>query len=475
MTPAEMTERRKTQVEDVSRGVYDIKNEVHYRLKTKKGLTKEIVNQISDEKNEPDWMRELRLDSLEKFYQIDNPIWGPDLSEVNIGDITTYISPDANLTEDWDEVPDDIRNTFMLLGIPEAEQKKNLSGVGAQYDSEVVYHNIQKELSEQGVIYTDFETAVKEYEDIVRDYFMTCIPNTDHKYAALHGAVWSGGSFVYVPKGVKVTVPLQSYFRLNAPGAGQFEHTLIIVEEGAYCHFIEGCSAPRYNVVNIHAGSVELFIKKNAILRYSTIENWSRNMYNLNTKRAIVEEGGAIEWVSGSFGSKVSMLYPMSILIGEGARSEFTGITFAGKDQYLDTGTKVIHAAPNTSSMVNSKSISKDGGVAIYRGLVKVYPNATGSKSSVSCESLMLDSKSRSDTIPVVDIGTDDVDLGHEAKIGRIDDEVVFYLMSRGISEQEAKSMIVQGFANPIAKELPLEYAVEMNQLINLELEGTIG
>ncbi len=475
MTPAEMTERRKTQVEDVSRGVYDIKNEVHYRLKTKKGLTKEIVNQISDEKNEPDWMRELRLDSLEKFYQIDNPIWGPDLSEVNIGDITTYISPDANLTEDWDEVPDDIRNTFMLLGIPEAEQKKNLSGVGAQYDSEVVYHNIQKELSEQGVIYTDFETAVKEYEDIVRDYFMTCIPNTDHKYAALHGAVWSGGSFVYVPKGVKVTVPLQSYFRLNAPGAGQFEHTLIIVEEGAYCHFIEGCSAPRYNVVNIHAGSVELFIKKNATLRYSTIENWSRNMYNLNTKRAIVEEGGAIEWVSGSFGSKVSMLYPMSILIGEGARSEFTGITFAGKDQYLDTGTKVIHAAPNTSSMVNSKSISKDGGVAIYRGLVKVYPNATGSKSSVSCESLMLDSKSRSDTIPVVDIATDDVDLGHEAKIGRIDDEVVFYLMSRGISEQEAKSMIVQGFANPIAKELPLEYAVEMNQLINLELEGTIG
>lgn len=475
MTPAEMTERRKTQVEDVSRGVYDIKNEVHYRLKTKKGLTKEIVNQISDEKNEPDWMRELRLDSLEKFYQIDNPIWGPDLSEVNIGDITTYISPDANLTEDWDEVPDDIRNTFMLLGIPEAEQKKSLSGVGAQYDSEVVYHNIQKELSEQGVIYTDFETAVKEYEDIVRDYFMTCIPNTDHKYAALHGAVWSGGSFVYVPKGVKVTVPLQSYFRLNAPGAGQFEHTLIIVEEGAYCHFIEGCSAPRYNVVNVHAGSVELFIKKNATLRYSTIENWSRNMYNLNTKRAIVEEGGAIEWVSGSFGSKVSMLYPMSILIGEGARSEFTGITFAGKDQYLDTGTKVIHAAPNTSSMVNSKSISKDGGVAIYRGLVKVYPNATGSKSSVSCESLMLDSKSRSDTIPVVDIGTDDVDLGHEAKIGRIDDEVVFYLMSRGISEQEAKSMIVQGFANPIAKELPLEYAVEMNQLINLELEGTIG
>lgn len=475
MTPAEIMERKKTQVDDVSRGIYDIKNEVHYRLKTNKGLTKEIVNQISDEKKEPDWMREIRLDSLEKFCQIENPTWGPDLSEVNIDDITTYIRPDANLTQDWAEVPEDIRNTFALLGIPEAERNKNLSGVGAQYDSEVVYHNIQQELLEQGVIYTDFETAVQEHEEIVREYFMTCIPNTDHKYAALHGAVWSGGSFVYVPKGVKVTVPLQSYFRLNAPGAGQFEHTLIIVEEGAYCHFIEGCSAPKYNVVNVHAGSVELFVKKNATLRYSTIENWSRNMYNLNTKRAIVEEGGAIEWVSGSFGSKVSMLYPMSVLVGEGARSEFTGITFAGKDQYLDTGTKVIHAAPNTSSTVNSKSISKDGGVAIYRGLVKVYPNAKGSKSSVSCESLMLDNESRSDTIPVVDIGTDDIDLGHEAKIGRIDDEAIFYLMSRGISEQEAKAMIVQGFANPIAKELPLEYAVEMNNLINLELEGTIG
>lgn len=475
MSPQKNKENKKTRVEDVSRGIYDIKNDFTYRSKTEKGLTREIIHQISDEKNEPDWMLEFRLDSLEKFYQIQNPTWGPDLSEVHIDDITTYIRPNADLSEDWNQVPDDIRNTFTLLGIPEAEQKQNLSGVGAQYDSEVVYHNIQKELLEQGVIYTDFETAVREYEAIIKQYFMTCIPNTDHKYVALHGAVWSGGSFVYVPKGVQVDIPLQSYFRLNAPGAGQFEHTLIIVEEGAYCHFIEGCSAPKYNVINIHAGAVELFVKKNATLRYSTIENWSRNMYNLNTKRAIVEENGTIEWVSGSFGSKVSMLYPMSILKGTGARSEFTGITFAGKGQFLDTGTKVIHAAPNTSSTVNTKSISKDGGTAIYRGLVKINANAHGSKSSVSCESLMLDSESRSDTIPVIDIATSDVDLGHEAKIGRIDDEVIFYLMSRGISEQEAKSMIVRGFAEPISKELPLEYAVEMNHLISLELEGTIG
>lgn len=470
-----MDSRKKTYVEDVDRGIYDIKNEFKYKSKTEKGLNEEIVRQISMEKNEPSWMTDFRLKSLELFNKIDNPTWGPDLSEVNISDITTYIRPNANLTTDWDDVPEDIKRTFDALGIPEAERKQNLSGVGAQYDSEVVYHNIKEHLVEQGVIYTDFETAVKDYEEIVREYFMTCIRPNDHKYAALHGAVWSGGSFVYVPKGVKVDVPLQSYFRLNAPGAGQFEHTLIIVEEGAYCHFIEGCSAPKYSVINIHAGAVELFVKKNATLRYSTIENWSRNMYNLNTKRAIVEENGAIEWVSGSFGSKVSMLYPMSILKGEGARSEFTGITFAGKGQYLDTGMKVVHAAPNTASTVNSKSISKDGGVAIYRGLVKITPEAKGSKSTVSCESLMLDNKSKSDTIPVIDIANQDVDLGHEAKIGRIDDDVIFYLMSRGISEEEAKSMIVRGFAEPIAKELPLEYAVEMNHLINLELEGTIG
>lgn len=469
------SERKKTQVEEMDRGVYDIKNEFRYSSKTEKGLTRDIVMQISKEKNEPDWMLELRLQALEIFEKSENPNWGPDLSPVDINEITTYIRPDAKMSEDWNELPDDIKGTFDALGIPEAEYKRELSGVGAQYDSEVVYHNLTENMKKQGVIYTDFETAVREYPEIIKEYFMKCITPNDHKYAALHYAVWSGGSFVYVPKNVKVSIPLQSYFRLNAPGAGQFEHTLIIVEEGSYCHFIEGCSAPKYNVLNVHAGAVELFVKKDATLRYSTIENWSRNMYNLNTKRAIVDENAAIEWVSGSFGSKVSLLYPMSILRGEGARSEFTGITFAGKDQYLDTGAKVIHAAPRTSSSINSKSISKGGGVAVYRGLVSVKPNCPGCKSTVTCESLMLDPESQSDTIPVIDIQTSDVDLGHEAKIGRIDDDVIFYLMSRGISEEEAKAMIVRGFAEPIAKELPLEYAVEMNALINLELEGTIG
>lgn len=469
------SERKKTQVEEMDRGVYDIKNEVRYFSKTEKGLTRDIVMQISKEKNEPDWMLELRLKALEVFEKSKNPNWGPDLSLVDINEITTYIRPDAKMSEDWNELPEDIKGTFDALGIPEAEYKSALSGVGAQYDSEVVYHSLTEKMRKQGVIYTDFETAVREYPDIIKEYFMTCIKPEDHRYAALHYAVWSGGSFVYVPKGVNVSIPLQSYFRLNAPGAGQFEHTLIIVEEGAYCHFIEGCSAPKYNVLNVHAGAVELFIKKNATLRYSTIENWSRNMYNLNTKRAIVDENGTIEWVSGSFGSKVSLLYPMSVLRGEGAKSEFTGITFAGKDQYLDTGAKVIHAAPRTSSSINSKSISKGNGVAIYRGLVDVKPNCPGCKSTVTCESLMLDQESQSDTIPVINIQTSDIDLGHEAKIGRIDDDVIFYLMTRGIPEEEAKAMIVRGFAEPIAKELPLEYAVEMNALINLELEGTIG
>ena len=374
----------------------------------------------------------------------------------------------------WNEVPEDIKKTFDLLGIPEAE-KKSLAGVGAQYDSEVVYHSIKEDLVKQGVIYTDMETAVREHEDLVKQYFMKCVSPSDHKFVALHGAVWSGGSFVYVPKGVNVDIPLQSYFRLNSPGAGQFEHTLIIVDEGAKLHFIEGCSAPKYSVTNLHAGCVELYVKEGATLRYSTIENWSKNMLNLNTKRAIVEKNGTIEWVSGSFGSQISMLYPMSILKGEGARAEFTGVSFAGKGQNLDTGAKVIHAAPNTSSTINSKSISRNGGKATYRGVLKVNSNAYNSKSMVSCESLMLDNKSKSDTIPVIDLLNDDVEIGHEAKIGKISDESIFYLMTRGISEDEAKSMIVRGFVEPISKELPLEYAVEMNNLINIELEGSIG
>jgi len=465
---------RKTYVDDIDRSLYDIRDDVEYSYKAENGLSEAIIREISEKKNEPEWMLQFRLRCLEIYHQLDIPTWGPDISDLDIANIVTYVKPKTDLKNSWYDVPEEIKNTFIRLGIPQAEHQY-LAGVGAQYDSEVVYHSMRESFRKQGVIYLDMETAVKEYEDLVKQYFMRCVPPTLHKFAALHGAVWSGGSFVYVPAHTIVDVPLQSYFRSNAPGAGQFEHTLIIVEEGASVHFIEGCSAPKYSVNNLHAGCVELFIKENARLRYSTIENWSKNMYNLNTKRAIVEKNGTIEWISGSFGSKVSMLYPTSVLVGEGARSEYTGITFAGEGQHLDTGTQVIHAAPYTTSTINAKSISKSGGISVYRGLVRVNANAHHVKSSISCESLMLDSISRSDTVPVIDVHNDEVDIGHEAKIGRISDETIFYLMSRGLSETEARALIVRGFAEPIAKELPLEYAVEMNNLINLELEGTIG
>lgn len=466
--------KKKTYIADIDRDIYDIKDEFTYKHKTDTGLTPEIIREISEKKKEPKWMTDFRLKSLDIYNSMPVPEWGPDLSELDIDEIITYISPDTEMQTDWDDVPDYIKNTFDRLGLPKAEQE-SLAGVGAQYDSEVVYHNIRQELVDQGVIYMDIEDALVEHEDIVKEYFMKLVPPTDHKYAALHGAVWSGGSFVYVPKGVDVDIPLQSYFRLNAPGAGQFEHTLIIVEEGSQLHFIEGCSAPLYKVNNLHAGCVELFVKDNASLRFSTIENWSRNMYNLNTKKAIVGENSRIEWVSGSFGSRVSMLYPTSILNGRNARSEFTGVTFASTGQHLDTGTKVIHAAPYTTSTVNSKSISKNGGYAFYRGLLKVTPEAYGSKSTVDCESLMLDDESPSDTLPIIELDNDNIDIGHEAKIGRISDEAIYYLMSRGIDEEEAKAMIVRGFVEPVTKELPLEYAVELNNLINIELEGSIG
>jgi Fe-S cluster assembly protein SufB len=467
-------EKNKTYIEDVRRSIYDIKNKDNYSYKSDSGLTKDIIEKISEEKNDPDWMREFRLKSLEIYDKTPMPSWGPDLKDLDMDNIVTYVRPDTSMKHDWKDVPEDIKQTFDLLGIPKAEHE-SLAGVGAQYDSEVVYHNVSDELRKQGVLYMDMETAIRDYEDLVRPHFMKLVPPTDHKFVALHGAVWSGGSFVYVPAGVQVDIPIQSYFRLNAPGAGQFEHTLIIVEKGAKIHYIEGCSAPKYYVNNLHAGCVECYIGEGATLKYSTIENWSRNMYNLNTKRAVVDKNGRIEWVTGSFGSKVSMLYPMSILRGEGAKCEFTGITFAGAGQYLDTGSKVVHAAPNTTSTVNSKSISKDGGVSIYRGLLSSTSDAVHSKSSVSCESLMLDSKSRSDTVPIVSVANNNVDIGHEAKIGRISDDAIFYLMSRGLTEEEARGMIVTGFVEPVAKELPLEYAVEMNNLIKLELKGTIG
>lgn len=465
----------KTYVADIDRSIYDIKDDEKDAYKVNEGLTPDIVQKISEEKHDPQWMQLFRLQALQIYNEMQAPDWGPSIAGLDMEHIVTYVRPNTKMSAKWSEVPKDIKDTFERLGIPQAE-RKSLAGVGAQYDSELVYHNVRSEVAELGVVYTDMESALKgPYADMVRKHFMKLVTPHDHKFAALHGAVWSGGSFVYVPPGVSVEIPLQSYFRLNAPGAGQFEHTLIIVDEGAYLHFIEGCSAPKYNIANLHAGCVELFVGKNAKLRYSTIENWSKNMYNLNTKRALVEEGGTIEWVSGSFGSHVSYLYPMSILKGRGARMEFTGITFAGKGQNLDTGAKVVHSAPETTSYMNTRSISKDGGISTFRSSVVVNKDAENSKSSVSCQSLMLDDISRSDTIPAMDIRTKNADIGHEAKIGRISDEAVFYLMSRGISEEDARAMIVSGFADDVSKELPLEYAVEMNNLIRLEMKGSIG
>lgn len=469
--------KERTEVQDIDRSLYDFRYEEKDSdfYKIKEGLTPEIVEEISDKKNDPQWMRDFRLKALEIYHKTDIPNWGPDISDLNMDNIVTYVKPKTKMSADWEEVPEDIKNTFEKLGIPEAE-RKSLAGVGAQYDSELVYHNLQEEVAAKGVVYSDIESALHgPYGEMIEKHFMKLVPPTDHKFAALHGAVWSGGSFVYVPKGVNVEIPLQSYFRLNAPGAGQFEHTLIIVDEGAELHFIEGCSAPKYNVANLHAGCVELFVGKNAKLRYSTIENWSKNMYNLNTKRARVEENGIMEWVSGSFGSHISYLYPMTILKGDNSRVEFTGVTFAGAGQNLDTGAKMVHIGKDTSSYINTRSISKSGGISTYRSAVVIQNQAKNAKSAVSCQSLMLDDQSRSDTLPAIDVRTNQADVGHEAKIGRISDEAVFYLMSRGIPEEEAKSLIVSGFADSVSKELPLEYAVEMNNLIRLEMVGAIG
>ena len=467
--------KEKSQVADIDRSIYDIRDEENDAYRMQSGLTPEIIEKLSKEKNDPVWMQQFRLQSLQIYNETPVPNWGPSLEGLDIDNIATYVRPNTKMQNNWENVPKDIKDTFDRLGIPQAE-RKSLAGVGAQYDSELVYHNVRAAVAAEGVVYMDIESAMKgEYADMVKKYFMKLVTPRDHKFAALHGAVWSGGSFVYVPKGVQLSIPLQSYFRLNAKGAGQFEHTLIIVDEGASLHFIEGCSAPKYNVANLHAGCVELFVKKGAKLRYSTIENWSKNMYNLNTKRALVEEGGTIEWVSGSFGSHVGCLYPMSILKGDNSKMEFTGVTFAGAGQNLDTGAKVVHIGKNTSSFMNTRSISKSGGISTFRSSVVVEKSAKKAKSSVSCQSLMLDSESRSDTIPAMDIRTKDAAVGHEAKIGSISGDAIFYLMSRGMTEEDARALIVSGFADNVSKELPLEYAVEMNNLIRLEMKGSIG
>lgn len=472
-----MSEKKKTQVADIDRSLYDfVKPEVGYE-RYKNGLTPDIVRAISKKKDEPKWMLNKRLEALEIFQDTPMPgNWGPSIEHLDMDHISTYVNPKTKQTNDWDDVPKDIKDTFERLGIPQAE-RESLAGVGAQYDSEIVYHNMREEVAKYGVVYTTIEDAIHDLklEPIVKQYFGTLIPPTDHKFAALHYAVWSGGSFVYVPAGVTVEYPLQSYFRLNAAGAGQFEHTLIIVEPGANLHFIEGCSAPKYYAANLHAGAVELFVKGGARLRYSTIENWSKNMYNLNTKRATIGKDATMEWVSGSFGSHVSYLYPTTILAGDNSHCEFTGITFAGATQDLDTGCKVILNGKDTTASVDTKSISKDGGANTFRSSVVVGPKADNARATVSCQSLMLDDISRSDTIPAMDVRNRTASVGHEATIGAISDDTIMYLMSRGCSEQEARTLVVNGFANPVSKELPLEYAVEMNNLIKLEMEGAIG
>ncbi|MCX7851463.1 MAG: Fe-S cluster assembly protein SufB [Caldilineales bacterium] len=445
-----------------------------YAFKARKGLDHEVIDQISDMKNEPDWMREFRHKALDIFWSKPMPTWGADLSGINFDDIYYYIKPAEKQGRSWDDVPTEIKETFDRLGIPEAE-RKFLAGVGAQYESEVVYHSLREEWQRQGVIFLDTDTALREYPELFKEYFATVVPPTDNKFAALNSAVWSGGSFIYMPPGVHIEIPLQAYFRINAQNMGQFERTLIIVDEGASVHYVEGCTAPIYSSDSLHSAVVEIIVKKNARCRYTTIQNWSNNVYNLVTKRAVAYENATMEWVDGNLGSKITMKYPAVYMVGERAHGEILSIAFAGRGQHQDAGGKVVHAAPNTSSKIISKSISKDGGRASYRGLLKVVKGAKNSKSTVVCDALLLDDRSRSDTYPYIEIDEDAVEVGHEASVSKIGEEQLFYLMSRGISEEEAASMIVGGFIEPLVKELPMEYAVEMNRLIQLQMEGSIG
>jgi len=445
-----------------------------YVFKSRKGLDEDIIKEISWMKGEPEWMTKFRLDSYRAFVKRPMPQWGGNLNDIDFDDIYYYIKPTDRQERSWDDVPDDIRNTFDRLGIPEAEQKF-LAGVGAQYESEVVYHSIKKDLEEKGVIFLDMDSALREHPDMVREYFGTIIPPEDNKFASLNSAVWSGGSFIYVPPGVHVDLPLQAYFRINAQNMGQFERTLIIADEGSYVHYVEGCTAPTYATDSLHSAVVEIIVKKGARVRYSTIQNWSHNVYNLVTKRAVAYEDATMEWVDCNLGSKLTMKYPAIWLMGPGAHGEVLSVAFAGKGQHQDAGAKIVHVAPNTSSVVTSKSISKGGGRTTYRGLLKVAPGAVGSKSNVVCDALILDEESASDTIPYIEIEEDDVSIGHEATVSRVSEEQVFYLQSRGIEEQQASGMIVSGFIEPIVKELPMEYALEMNRLIELEMEGSVG
>ena len=454
---------------------YGFHDNIQSVFQTERGLNHGVIDAISDHKNEPDWMRKFRHDALDIFFSKPMPTWGADLSGIDFDETKYYSKPtDRSADKNWDDVPENIKNTFERLGIPEAE-RKFLAGVGAQYDSEVVYHSLRAEWEKLGVIFLDMDTGLREHPEIVREYFATIIPAADNKFAALNSAVWSGGSFVYIPKGVHVDIPLQAYFRINAINMGQFERTLIIVEEGASMHYVEGCTAPIYSSNSLHSAVVEIIVKKGARCRYTTIQNWSTDVYNLVTKRSVAYENATMEWIDGNLGSKVTMKYPAVYMLGPKAHGEILSIAFAGKGQHQDAGGKVVHGAPYTSSKIVSKSISKDGGRASYRGLLRVAKGAHHSKSNVVCDALLLDEASRSDTYPYIEIEEDNVSVGHEASVSKIGEEQLFYLQSRGISVDEAAAMIVGGFIEPLVKELPMEYAVEMNRLIQLQMEGTIG
>jgi Fe-S cluster assembly protein SufB len=446
----------------------------HYVFTPKKGLSEEVVEEISWLKSEPEWMRKFRLKAYRHFAQRPMPWWGADLSDIDFDDIYYFIRSTEKQAKTWEDLPEDIRGTWDKLGIPEAE-KKYLGGVSAQYESEVVYHKIKQELDDMGVLFCDMDTALRDHPDIVKEYFGTIIPPNDNKFAALNSAVWSGGSFIYVPPGVHVDIPLQAYFRINAQNMGQFERTLIIADEGSYVHYVEGCSAPIYTTDSLHSAVVEIIVKRGARVRYTTIQNWSTNVYNLVTKRAAAHEDAVMEWVDGNIGSKVTMKYPSIYLLGKGARGEVLSVAFAGRGMHTDAGGKAIHVAPYTSSVITSKSVSKDGGRTGYRGLVRVEPDAHHAKSIVRCDALILDQDSRSDTYPYVEVEEQSAQLGHEATVSRVGEDQLFYLMSRGMTEAEATAMVVNGFIEPITRELPMEYAVELNRLIELQMEGAIG
>ncbi|MGN6753290.1 MAG: Fe-S cluster assembly protein SufB [Intrasporangium sp.] len=441
----------------------------------RRGLNEEVVRDISARKGEPEWMTKLRLKALTLFERKPMPAWGSDLTGIDFQNIKYFVKSTEKQAASWEDLPEDIRNTYDRLGIPEAEKQRLVAGVAAQYESEVVYHQIREDLEAQGVIFLDTDTALREHEDIFREHFATVIPAGDNKFASLNTSVWSGGSFVYVPPGVHVDIPLQAYFRINTENMGQFERTLIIADEDSYVHYVEGCTAPIYKSDSLHSAVVEIIVKKNARVRYTTIQNWSNNVYNLVTKRATCEEGATMEWVDGNIGSKVTMKYPAVFLMGEHAKGETLSIAFAGEGQHQDTGSKMVHAAPNTSSSIVSKSVARGGGRSSYRGLVQVLEGASHSASTVRCDDLLVDTISRSDTDPYVDIREDDVSMGHEATVSKVSDDQLFYLMSRGMAEDEAMAMIVRGFIEPIARELPMEYALELNRLIELQMEGAVG